>query len=247
MSDAANVRWVEKHELFPLAVRELQSVEVLLDIGCGIMPQRYVRPLVHVCCEPFGQYVGVLQDKVRGECDRRYIVLNATWGEAVRMFPERSVDSVFLVDVIEHVEREEAMALLKATERICRRQLALFTPLGFMPQHHEDGKDAWGLDGGTWQEHKSGWQPGDFDATWRIFAAKSYHEADNLGRKFDTPYGAMWAIKTVDDDDGPRPRAVRAVLSGQRALGGLAALAGRVSRKLARMSGSGRADGGGRR
>jgi hypothetical protein len=232
MSEGPNTAWLAKDELFPAAMRELQPAEVLLDIGCGIMPQKYVRPLVHICCEPFAQYVQVLQEKVRPEADRRYVVLNATWADAVRIFPERSVDSVFLVDVIEHLEKKEALELVRATERLCRRQLVVFTPLGFMPQHHPDGKDAWGLDGGRWQEHKSGWQPEDFDASWRIFAARSYHEADNLGRRFDTPYGAMWAIKDMADVPYARPWAVRQVLAGQRGLGWMAALAARASRKL---------------
>ncbi len=232
MNEELNTIWLAKHELFPAALRELRPAEVLLDIGCGIMPQKYIRPLVHICCEPFAQYVQVLQEKVRNEADRRYVVLNASWAEVVRIFPERSVDSVFLIDVIEHLEKEEALALVRATESLCRGQLVVFTPLGFMPQHHPDGKDAWGLDGGRWQEHKSGWQPEDFGASWRTFAARSYHEADNLGRRFDTPYGAMWAIKDMAGAEDAKPWAVRQVLAGQRGLGWMAAVAARASRKL---------------
>lgn len=191
------VTWLDSKELFPVALRQLKPANTVLDIGCGIQPQRYLRPAVHICCEPFRQYVDHLQDKIANEHDRNWVVLNATWGEATRIFPPRSVDTVMLVDVIEHLEKEEALELLRATEAIPRSQLAIFTPLGFLPQEHTDGKDAWGLDGAAWQEHKSGWQPEDFGEGWEIFVTKVFHTADNLGRPFETPFGAMWAIKTV--------------------------------------------------
>jgi hypothetical protein len=170
-----------------------------LDIGCGIRPQNFFRPQVHICCEPFDQYIDRLREDLRSRQESLYVIIKATWDEAVRLFPERSVDTVFLVDVIEHLEKEQARELLQATEKIARVQVAVFTPLGFLPQHHPDGIDAWGLNGGAWQEHKSGWQPEDFDSTWDIYAAKIFHTKDHTGRPFTTPYGAMWAIKTIDN------------------------------------------------
>ncbi|HBG06064.1 MAG: hypothetical protein A2075_04250 [Geobacteraceae bacterium GWC2_58_44] len=192
-----NITWLDTDKLFPAAIETLVEPDVVLDIGCGIMPQKYVRPRVHICCEPFGQYVEHLQQKVALEYDRSYVVVNAPWSEAVKIFPPKSVDTVFLVDVIEHLEKSEALDLLRRTEALARKQVVLFTPLGFLPQEDLDGKDAWGLDGGAWQEHKSGWSPEDFDASWRIYASKVFHTADCFGRAFETPYGAMWAIKDV--------------------------------------------------
>lgn len=194
------VTWVEAGKLFPEAIKRLQHVRVLMDIGCGIRPQQFLRPLVHICCEPFGQYVEHLQTLIKERTDRNYVVIHATWAETVRLFPPKSVDTVVLNDVIEHLEKEEAVNLLRATERIARRQIALFTPLGFMPQSHPDGKDAWGLDGGAWQEHKSGWQPDDFDETWDIVAAEVFHKSDSMGNELEKPFGALWAIKTFDDE-----------------------------------------------
>ena len=193
----AIVQWCEKEALMDIAIAELQVVEVVLDIGCGIVPQNYVRPQTHICCEPFGDYVSHLQHKIatREQRDRTYVILNMGWHDAVRYFPTKSVDTVFLVDVIEHLDKEEGRRLLALTENLARRQLVIFTPLGFMPQHH-NGKDGWGLDGAEWQEHRSGWLPEDFGDTWKIFAAKEFHVVDSLSRPLETPYGAMWAIKT---------------------------------------------------
>ena len=69
-----------------------------------------------------------------------------------------------------------------------------------MPQQHPDGKDAWGLDGGMWQEHKSGWSPEDFDDSWDIYASKVFHTADHEGKPFDEPFGAFVAVKTFSRD-----------------------------------------------
>jgi hypothetical protein len=191
------VIWLEKGNLFPVVLQHLKNVDIVLDIGCGIRPQKYVRPLVHICCEPFDQYVKHLQEKIENEYDRTYVIIKATWEEAVRFFPPKSVDTIFLVDVIEHLEKDKAIKLLKATEIIARWQVAVFTPLGYLPQHSADGKDAWGLDGGIWQEHKSGWYPQDFDDSWEIYAAKEFHTIDNKNKPFKKSYGAIWAIKNL--------------------------------------------------
>ncbi|MEI6706194.1 MAG: class I SAM-dependent methyltransferase [Methylococcales bacterium] len=198
-----NIVYLEKDELQPNAVQAMQSVEVVLDIGCGIVPQSYIRPHTHICCEPYGEYVDHLQKKIAKLKDRNcsYVVLNMGWHEAVNFFPEKSVDTVFLVDVIEHLEKEEGHKLLALTEKIARKQVVVFTPLGFMPQYHEDGKDAWGLNGADWQEHKSGWLPEDFSEDWQFFIAKEFHLIDNLLRPLEKPYGAFWAIKTYPNTE----------------------------------------------
>jgi hypothetical protein len=193
------IRWVERDALIPAVVNSLENVEVVLDIGCGIEPQRYIRPMVHVCCEPFGQYVERLKEKTAESFDRVYLVVQATWEEAVRIFPPKSVDTVFLADVIEHLEKEEGARLLRITAGIARRQVAVFTPLGFLPQFAE-GKDAWGMDGASWQVHKSGWLPEDFNDGWEIYASREFHTVDHMGRPLSPPQGAFWAIRTMSEE-----------------------------------------------
>jgi hypothetical protein len=194
----SKVTWVEGQNLFPTAVSKLEHTDVVIDIGCGIKPQSFIKPSIHICCEPFDRYVTHLQ-KHFGH-DRRYIIIKATWAEAVRIFPPKSVDTVFLIDVVEHLVKEEGISLIKPTENLARRQVAVFTPLGFFPQEHPDGKDAWGLDGGEWQTHRSGWYPEDFDDSWAVYAAKAFHIVDNMNRPLEQPFGAFWAIKTFTNE-----------------------------------------------
>ena len=196
-----NLYWLEKDRLFSKAIRRLQKVNIVLDIGCGIRPQGYICPLVHICCEPFEEYCEVLTNQVRQKTDSHFIILRAGWEEAIKFFTPKSVDTVFLLDVIEHLDKQEGLELLRLTELIARRQIVIFTPLGYMPQKHPDGIDAWGLNGGEWQEHKSGWLPEDFNQSWDIYACKEFHFTDHAGNLFDKPYGAFWAIKTVQNND----------------------------------------------
>lgn len=191
-----SVTWVSSQELMETARRRLTQVRTVLDIGCGIRPQQMLKPLIHICCEPFSQYVDKLLNDCAGVHDRNYVILNAGWREAVELFPQQSVDTVFLIDVVEHLEKDEALELLHRTQALARRQVVIFTPLGFMPQVHDNGKDAWGMDGVAWQEHRSGWLPEDFDASWEVIVAEEFHTVDSLLRKLETPYGALWAIWT---------------------------------------------------
>src|SRR5262245_13050393 len=192
----AAVRWCQAESLLTDIQQLLLPCETVLDIGCGINPQNYVRPVIHICCEPFHQYVERLQEIVAGQTDRIYVVMEAGWDEVVRIFPPNSVDTVFLVDVVEHLEKEDGRRLLAQTEHIARSQIIIFTPLGYMPQHHCDGKDAWGLDGAAWQEHRSGWLPEEFDESWQVLACNNFHAADNMARRLEKPFGAFWAART---------------------------------------------------
>jgi hypothetical protein len=194
-----DITWVDKNELSKKAVNHIRTVDIALDIGCGIMPQNFIVPLLHICCEPYDEYLDYLSRKIKlpENKGRDYLVLKMGWQDVVKYFPLKSVDTIFLVDVIEHLDKDEGKKLLLATQEIARHQVVVFTPLGFMPQEHHDGIDAWGLSGAAWQEHKSGWLPEDFEGDgWKFFASKEFHTTDNLGSPLKKIYGAFWAIKT---------------------------------------------------
>lgn len=185
-----------KSEIKAAAMEAMLPARVLVDIGCGIVPQTYVKSLVHVCCEPFLEYVSLLRSNLNPIKNTVYIIEQMTWRDVVEHFPEKSVDTVILVDVIEHLEKEEGADLLRKTENIARNQVIIHTPLGFLPQYHPDGKDIWGLNGGAWQEHKSGWLPEDFEGDgWNFYICNEYHFTDNMGNALEKPFGVFWAIK----------------------------------------------------
>ncbi|MCG8483500.1 MAG: hypothetical protein MJA31_09345 [Clostridia bacterium] len=179
----------DKDEFFREAAAAIRNVDIVLDIGSGIRPQPFVQSLTHICCEPYHEYVEFLMKE-----NKNIVAIRTTWEHIVEIMPEKSVDSIFLLDVIEHLPKERGKDLLNKTLRIARDQVVIFTPLGYVKQHHKDGKDAWGFNGVEWQEHHSGWFPKDFSEDWDLYICEKFHDHDNIGRELLEPFGAFWAI-----------------------------------------------------
>lgn len=170
------------------------ETDTVLDVGCGIVPMSYFRPKLHIMVEPWDEYSNVLNQ--RHADDKSVIILKMGALEALAALHDKSVDSVFLLDVIEHLEKEVGVKIIAEIERVARHQAVIFTPLGFMPQHMDAGEaDAWGLSGGKMQEHKSGWLPEDFGACWEFHICENYHDKDFRGELLEKPYGAFFAIR----------------------------------------------------
>lgn len=201
MAMVKKIKWVAANELMPEAIKKISNVNIILDIGCGIRPQTLTHTFVHLCVDAHKQYLNVLKrtvetgNKLKGKL--KYLCIHKTTDNIISNFPEKSFDSIFLLDVIEHLDKSKGFELINTLNKIARHQIIIFTPLGFVTQEHPDGKDAWGLDGGKWQEHKSGWTPDDFDDSWEFIACKDYHQTNNVGNKLENPIGAFYAVKTT--------------------------------------------------
>src|SRR5579863_1435583 len=175
---ASGPRWVAAAELWDVGCSLIdEDIQSLLDIGCAFRPQDFVDAKIHICCEPCEEYMDRLIVETAGL--PKFVYLRSDLEESSKLFPTSSIDSVCLIDVIEHVEREQGLVCLERLKRMARRQLALFTPIGFMPQESDsEGVDPWGLGGSDWQRHRSGWLPEDFPASdgWRVIACKDFHK-----------------------------------------------------------------------
>ena len=145
---------------------------LVLDIGCGIRPQTLVRADSHVCVDPHAPYLDVV-------ISMGYRAVHKTAEQALS--ETEPVDTVVMLDVIEHMEREEgertiALAMEKSD------QVVVFTPLGYVPQ----SGDAWRMGGEHWQEHRSGWKPEDFEG-WHVLVDRRFHKWKRAGAFF-----AVW-------------------------------------------------------
>ena len=213
--------YVNKEEFLNSIHSFIKPCSVVLDIGCGIRPQTIIEPKVHICCDPHLEYIEHLRkiiDFYRGndlnnfeinpfctltkENNSEFVFINSDWENALKLFPQNSVDTIFLLDVIEHLDKDRGLRLIKLTETLCRKQIVLFTPLGFIEQEHDTIEDAWGLSGANLQKHLSGWLPDEFGEGWEIIVCKDFHEFDNDGNKYEEPKGAFWAVKNLDSDMG---------------------------------------------
>ncbi len=138
----------------------------LIDVGPGIRPFDGFKAKTHLCIEPHFEYANVL-------CKRGYPVIQH---EAYYTLPYlRNFEVILFLDVIEHMTKQKGEICINFAKGYATKQVVVFTPLGFMEQGvGEDGLDAWGMHGGDWQTHKSGWTPDEFDG-WDISIGRNYH------------------------------------------------------------------------
>lgn len=191
-----NIIYINSIEDFLNTVsKKIKQTDVVLDIWCWINPQKYIKPVVHICAEPYEQYAQHLLQKIWNK-NKFFIVLKQKWDEVIKTIPSNWVDTVITLDVIEHLDKEEWLQILKETIPLARQQVVIFTPYWFLPQEVPEWmKDAWGLDWSEWQKHKSWWTENDFDENWDIYICPEFHFYDAItNEKFEKPYWAMFAI-----------------------------------------------------
>ncbi|AFW95211.1 methyltransferase type 11 [Anabaena sp. 90] len=194
-------------DLLLAAEKAIQQVDVVLDVGPGIAPMNYFRPKFHILLEPFDEYVQILNHRFAN--DGSIFVISGTAQELMSSFAANSVDTVFLLDVIEHLHKEDGVNILSHAERVARKQIIVFTPLGFMPQTvHEGEKDGWGLGGASVQEHLSGWTPEDFGSGWDLHICETFHKFDFRNQLLNKEYGAFFAIKNFFGKPTPEPQSI---------------------------------------
>lgn len=152
---------MDAHQLFRHALRNFKPCNVLADIGCGIRPQNFLLAHQMIYVEPHPEYADWLEA-------HGYAPVRKTALEFLK--DTDPVDCVVMFDVLEHMTREDGELCLDLAQEKAK-QIFIFTPNGFQPNHgndREDGLDAWGMNGVWMQEHKSGWTPEDFP-DWKVF------------------------------------------------------------------------------
>jgi predicted SAM-dependent methyltransferase len=184
-------------------------VDTVLDIGAGIAPMRFFTPkLYHIILEPFIEYVQILRYKYQH--NNKYLVIHiGNTIEYLKCFGDRSIDSIFMLDVIEHMSKEDGLLVIKECERIAKNQVVIFTPLGFAKQDCEnDDRDPWGLSGVKVQQHRSGWTLQDFDKSYDFFIAEKYHSTNWKGEKVEE-FGSFYAIKNQNTSEISKPECLK--------------------------------------
>jgi hypothetical protein len=193
-----SITWLSGDELINAIPSKIIPANSVVDIGPGIRPQTYIHPVVHILVEPYLPYI----KRVQSTSSRypQFVYLNATWDKVLPCFPDKSIDTIFAIDVIEHLTKEDGLKFIAEAERVAQKQIVIFTPLGWYPQTYEkDALDRWGMEGGHWQTHNSGWEPSDFPDDWDHYCCREYHLIDQYDRPLEQPFGAFWAIRTFND------------------------------------------------
>jgi hypothetical protein len=204
--DKSNVtkNYLLREDLLREVENYIHKTDTVLEIGCGIAPMNYFRPKIHVMVEPWKEYADIVSFRYKE--DKSVIMLNCDALSAVSCFMDNSFDSIFLIDVIEHMDKKSGKEVIQKCERLARNQVIVFTPLGFMPQHMDrEEKDGWGLSGTTVQEHLSGWTPDDFGTDWEFHVCERFHDIDFKGEPLEKVYGAFFAIYNPKKNKPEKP------------------------------------------
>lgn len=136
-----------------IAPRVRPSDEVL-DLGCGILgPFGGVRlPCKrHLCVDAYQPYL----DRIGPPA------VNGALPDALLRFGAGEFDVVLLLDVVEHLDKPDALLVMADAEIIARREVIVFTPDGGCPQ---EGFDSWGLGHNPAQAHRCDFTSGELEA-----------------------------------------------------------------------------------
>lgn len=193
------ITYTNAQRILPMVRQKVQVTDSVLDIGPGLRPMNFFVPKAHIMVEGFKDYIPLLQQRFSGNPGAVFI--NALAQDALPLLADKSVDSVFIMDVIEHMERPVAQEVLKHCERIARRQVVVETPCGFVEQSYEEGeKDGWGFAYNKLQNHVSGWNKGDFDG-WELLICEDFAPHQQTGKT----YGLMYAFKNFEKEKARLP------------------------------------------
>ena len=165
---------VVNHKEFLDMINQLLSDSCsVLDIGCGVGEtlKDFSCP-IKIGVDAHRPY---LENAKYGD---QFLKLNFKAECLSELFLPKSVDSVTLIDVIEHFEKEVAWDILRQVEEIAAKRVIIFTPRGFFEQLEVDH---YGLGGESYQRHRSGWEVEDFlNNGYNIVIFSKFHDQTNI-------------------------------------------------------------------
>jgi hypothetical protein len=189
-----SIKWYSRVKLNKEIWHHVQVVDRVLDIGCGLEPQRFLRGIKVLLSEPCEEYYKHLKSIYNG--NKNVEIIKTTMQQISDILLPESYDTIFLLDVIEHIDKVEALNALYKLEKIAKRQIIIRCPIGEVPQDYDNGIDPWGYKINSWQKHKSSWYPIDFN-DYEILACKNYSYITGNGTINKIPTGEMYAIKNI--------------------------------------------------
>ena len=128
--------------------KDLSGCQSVLDLGCGYnSPVQYANVPFKVGVDLFDPYLEQSKNK---KIHNKYIKADINKVE----FPPKSFDAVMAVDILEHLSKEDGLALLEKMGNWAKTKVILITPNGFLEQDSYDQNPL--------QEHRSGWTVEEF-------------------------------------------------------------------------------------
>jgi len=176
------VKITNEEPLFKWIRSEISNEDTVLDLGCGIC-----NPIKNIKCK---HITGVdifegyrpLAEKILNE----FKVADVTKID----FPDKSFDVILILDLVEHLNYEDAVKLIEKAEKWAKKKVIVFTPIGFLEQNLKKGLDPWGYPNPA-QQHLCG-----FDK--EFFIQRGYNITEYPGDKaHNKAYTSMYCIKVI--------------------------------------------------
>jgi hypothetical protein len=121
----------------------------VLDVACGLsLKSKFIETPARVGLDIHRPYLEAV------ETDVPWIPICADVMQIHDLFMPKSFDLVIALDIIEHLEKPQALTLLDDLERIAKVAVILETPKGFFPQD----MDILGFDQHHLQTHRCGFE-----------------------------------------------------------------------------------------
>jgi len=175
--------------LWPWKDGEIVSI---LDVACGLsLKSKYIPAQIRVGVDIYDEYFHHI------ESDVPYVVVKQDARKLREIFVPKSFDIVMGLDILEHLEKEEALDVLRQCEEIAKKAVIFETTKGFSPQNI----DIWGYGGHHWQTHRSGYEVEEFHQRGYQTVVRDYVMSDikrHTDMDVDTHVQLIDAIKFMD-------------------------------------------------
>ncbi len=174
--------------LWPWEDREIVSI---LDVACGLsLKSKFIPAEIRVGVDIFEEYFRHI------EADIPYVVIRHDVRYLDHIFLPKSFDLVIGLDIVEHLEKDESLSMIRQCEEIARKGVIFETPKGFIPTNI----DILGHGGHEVQTHRCGWEPEEFHELGYTTVIREYTMCDtkrHTKEEVDPHIQMIDAIKTV--------------------------------------------------
>lgn len=161
-------------------------IGTVLDVGCGLsFKSQYIKADIRIGVDAYRPYLEKIDAKVP------YVCIHADAMHIDSLFLHKSFDIVTLLDIVEHLEKDDALELIDKAGRLARRAVVIETPLGFLPQN----MDILGLGGDHFQTHRCGFEAAELEAMGYDVIIRDY-QLSNVKRH--TSETSPASIKMID-------------------------------------------------
>jgi len=169
--------------LWPFKDKEIVSV---LDVACGLsLKSKFIPAQIRVGVDIYDKYFDHI------ETDVPYVVVKYDVRKLNDIFIPKSFDIVIALDIIEHLEKDESLAMIAECEKIARKAVILETPNGYVPQN----LDILGYGGHDYQTHRCGWEPKELEEMGYKVMVRDY-QMSNIKRHTEMEINPM--IQLID-------------------------------------------------